>query len=1323
MSNRKRRGLHSSPGIYGKVTDVSDSKKLNVNRLAKNLEGGGTSGGGGHTPVPPEPIDYTKEYLTFTAIDNDCNLCFICLLLGSISSSVTPTRTVEYSLDKKTWYETESIIATDMENFESFITLRKGESIYIRGLNKTYSDMETFHVNGFLGATSDSNYNKPLYNVSGNIMSLIYGDDFIDKDELTEENNACFVGLFNPLFYASMVLQQRYGTLNDCENLILPATALTPYCYAYMFMGCTSIVNAPVLPATTLAEACYVYMFGFCENLEYIKCLATDLSAESCTSYWVHSVADSGNFVKEDGMSGWTIDSENGIPIGWTVYDKSEDPGPYVPPAPPVPPVGAKNYLCITALKNGCSVYFNYIDYNSEDSGETEDFRKTIYYSSDQKHWYETTARDAQWVFTEQEIYYVFGEPFITLNKGEFVYLKGENIAYCNSFEDEHGHLQVNWLCCLPSANNNITPKITGEQIYPWTVVPSKPLYDVSGNLMSLVYGDNFERQTELSGMYNFAFFFCQGYPYNKNMYIHSCSGLTLGATKLSPACYINMFQTCSGLIDTPILPATTLSELSYGGMFIGCTHLKKATELPIRNLTLSCYQSMFSYCVSLTEAPTLPATTLADDCYNAMFYKCTSLRTAPELPATTLSESCYSNMFGECSSLNYIKCLATDISAENCTYNWVSGVSYSGTFVKNPDMNNWTTGVNGIPVHWEVEPKPILTPSITFTANQANSTVGLSKLSTYQQLDYSQNNGTSWTTMTTATTITLPNSGDTVLVRGILNGNNDYNEGNYTNFTINGNVKVSGNINSLWNYNNLTMGLKDDCGAGLFTNCVGLTDVSELELPSTTLANGCYWGMFENCTLLTTAPELPATALANECYSFMFKGCASLTTAPLLPATVLSPQCYFSMFEGCTSLTVAPILSATYIPFQAYYCMFSGCSSLINIQTTLPATTLSHSCYSGMFANCVSLTTAPTLPATTLDVSCYESMFSGCTSLVNTPELSATTLVAGCYKSMFSGCTSLTTTTALPATTLASYCYRSMFEGCARLVNTPALPATTLAPQCYFRMFKNCTSLMQAPVLSATTLASQCYTSMFAGCTSLTTPPSILPATTLDDYCYEFMFDGCTGLTAAPSLPATTLANYCYNSMFVNCTSLTTAPVLPATTLAKYCYSQMFTGCRLTTAPELPATSLAEGCYARMFSYCTSLTQAPVLSSTTLANYCYGNMFAMCTSLTQAPVLPATTLASQCYSSMFQGCSGLTTAPELPATILVNGCYQSMFDDCKSLAYIKCLATDISAEYCTTAWVSGVNATGTFVKNDSMTNWTTGSNGIPNGWTVQDNT
>lgn len=279
-----------------------------------------------------------------------------------------------------------------------------------------------------------------------------------------------------------------------------------------------------------------------------------------------------------------------------------------------------------------------------------------------------------------------------------------------------------------------------------------------------------------------------------------------------------------------------------------------------------------------------------------------------------------------------------------------------------------------------------------------------------------------------------------------------------------------------------------------------------------------------------------------------------------------------------------------------------------------------------------------------------------------------------------------------LPATTLSENCYDGMFQYCSNLATTPILPATTLAPRCYWEMFRY-TGITEAPAL---------------------------PATALAESCYDSMFTGCTNLTKAPELPATTLASQCYGNMFGSCTNLTQAPELPATTLALKCYEWMFQECtNLTQAPELPATTLANLCYRYMFYKCTSLEKAPELPATTMVYGCYKSMFDGCTNLTTPPELPATTLAQSCYSYMFEDCKQLTTAPLLPAATLVKYCYNSMFYGCSKLNYIKCLATVFPEDICTERFTLYVSPTGTFVCPDPSV-WTTGTDGIPSGWTVE---
>ena len=143
--------------------------------------------------------------------------------------------------------------------------------------------------------------------VSGNIMSLWYGDDFANQVSLEGKSYA-----FYRLFY-------ECETLMNARNLILPAITLSQQCYRDMFMSCTSLIAGPSLPAPTLQRNCYRNMFYGCSSLSYIKCLATNISAANSTSLWVDSVASSGTFIKNSSTS-WTTGT-SGIPSGWTVIN------------------------------------------------------------------------------------------------------------------------------------------------------------------------------------------------------------------------------------------------------------------------------------------------------------------------------------------------------------------------------------------------------------------------------------------------------------------------------------------------------------------------------------------------------------------------------------------------------------------------------------------------------------------------------------------------------------------------------------------------------------------------------------------------------------------------------------------------------------------------------------------------------------------------------------------------------------------------------------------------------------------------------------------
>ena len=104
--------------------------------------------------------------------------------------------------------------------------------------------------------------------------------------------------------------------------------------------------------------------------------------------------------------------------------------------------------------------------------------------------------------------------------------------------------------------------------------------------------------------------------------------------------------------------------------------------------------------------------------------------------------------------------------------------------------------------------------------------------------------------------------------------------------------------------------------------------------------------------------------------------------------------------------------------------------------------------------------------------------------------------------------------------------------------------------------------------------------------------------------------------------------------------------------------------------------------------------------------------------------LISPSTVGANSYREMFAGQKMMVKSPCLPAENLEQACYFEMFSGCTALKEITCLATYIPQNLgSTTDWVKGVPSGGTFKKAASMTGWTTGTSGIPSGWTVIDAT
>ena len=142
------------------------------------------------------------------------------------------------------------------------ISVVSGDVVQFRGDNVTYCPAYNKY--------SSFSETTCTFRIKGNIMSLINTTDFADTSTFTGTRN------FSHLFYSCT-------GLTDAENLILPATTLTPSCYDSLFLNCSSLSKAPQLPATTLASSCYNSMFYGTAIIKAPVLLATTLASNCYT--------------------------------------------------------------------------------------------------------------------------------------------------------------------------------------------------------------------------------------------------------------------------------------------------------------------------------------------------------------------------------------------------------------------------------------------------------------------------------------------------------------------------------------------------------------------------------------------------------------------------------------------------------------------------------------------------------------------------------------------------------------------------------------------------------------------------------------------------------------------------------------------------------------------------------------------------------------------------------------------------------------------------------------------------------------------------------
>lgn len=174
----------------------------------------------------------------------------------------------------------------------------------------------------------------------------------------------------------------------------------------------------------------------------------------------------------------------------------------------------------------------------------------------------------------------------------------------------------------------------------------------------------------------------------------------------------------------------------------------------------------------------------------------------------------------------------------------------------------------------WYSEPPPML----TFTAEEANSTVGMYKEGNPPDvsLEYSVDGGATWQDFTVGTTtVTLTGIGDQMMMRAkTTNATFATDTSNENRFSMTGKIAASGSIMYL---------LRND----------GDSDtVPDYGFPHL---------FYPNCAALTSPPDIPATKLGRNCYEGTF--CGTSISAIEIPDAELNVQCYYWMFASCNQL------------------------------------------------------------------------------------------------------------------------------------------------------------------------------------------------------------------------------------------------------------------------------------------------------------------------------------------------------------------------------------------------------------------------------------
>lgn len=233
-----------------------------------------------------------------------------------LSCVISFTNDLQYSFDTETWTSLPA---------NTTVSVGSNRKIYFKA---NITPVENVGVGTFSVKSPSSSSTNVKYVVSGNPLSLIYGDNAYVKT--LDKPHAYYKLFYNTAVYDASNLQINEVTAYCCKYMFanctelvnvpsLPADTLAQACYYKMFQGCTKIENAPLLTAETLVQYCYQYMFDGCTKLNRINAYFLTTPEDKYTLNWLNGVSSSGSFTKNRNAT-WNVRGTNAVPSNWTIY-------------------------------------------------------------------------------------------------------------------------------------------------------------------------------------------------------------------------------------------------------------------------------------------------------------------------------------------------------------------------------------------------------------------------------------------------------------------------------------------------------------------------------------------------------------------------------------------------------------------------------------------------------------------------------------------------------------------------------------------------------------------------------------------------------------------------------------------------------------------------------------------------------------------------------------------------------------------------------------------------------------------------------------------